>query len=214
MEDQSQDERRTATDTAGDSRAEPATAGHDRPGDDTEKVSIDAALLLFSDAGVPRNKRSIRRYCKDGSMTCFKVDTEHGRQWMVDRVSAEKYIVQLQQALDFSQRTKPDTAGDSRAEPGEAGYDRPPTEVPKTSEEVLFLRDQIGKKDEQIAAFLERDRETNILIKNLQGMLAIAAPKGGGEGPDSAGHDPQSTIYDVEHVSNDDAKEEEGQGGK
>ena len=50
-------------------------------------------------------------------MSCFKVDTKHGRKWMVDRVTAEKYIVQLQQALVLSQRTEPDVAGDSRAQP-------------------------------------------------------------------------------------------------
>ena|ERR1700730_14713810 len=39
-------------------------------------------------------------------------------------------------------------------------------------EENLFLRDQIGVKDTQIAALLERDKETNFLIRGLQTMLA------------------------------------------
>ena len=92
MDESSNNEGRTEPGKAGDSRAQP----------DTVKVSVGEALLLFEEAGLPRNKRSIRRYCTEGSMSCFKVDTNHGRQWMVDRVSAEKYIVQLQQAHDLT----------------------------------------------------------------------------------------------------------------
>ena len=210
MDDRSNSDARTEPGTAGDSRAEPGEAGHVRVDPEAEKISIDGALLLFEDAGVPRNKRSIRRYCKDGSMSCFKVDTEHGRQWMVDRVSAEKYIVQLQQALEFSQRTEVDTAGDSRAQPAKPGHDHLPVELQKTSEEVLFLREQVGKKDEQIASLLERDRETNVLIKGLQNMLlALTAPKSE-EPSGTAGDGRQSTVYNVEDTSN---PESEGEGG-
>ena len=70
MQESSNNERRTRPGKAGDSRAKPAT----------EKVSVGEVLVLFEDAGLPRNKRSIRRYCKEGSMSCFKVDTNHGRQ--------------------------------------------------------------------------------------------------------------------------------------
>ncbi len=34
-----------------------------------------------------------------------------------------------------------------------------------------FLREQIKSKDKQIDALLERDRETNILVRGLQEML-------------------------------------------
>ena len=39
-------------------------------------------------------------------------------------------------------------------------------------EENRFLREQIGVKDAQIAALLERDKETNFLIRGLQTMLS------------------------------------------
>ncbi len=196
-----------------ESRAKPGKAGDSRLQPAPEKVSVGETLLLFEDAGLPRNKRSIRRYCKEGSMSCFKVDTDHGRQWMVDRVSAEKYIVQLQQAHDLSQRTKPGKAGDSRAKPALSGHVQPPTDPQKTSEEVLFLRDQITKKDEQIGALLERDRETNVLIKGLQNMLLLTAPRSEGEPPDTDGHERQQkfTTYEVKTKPN---PEEEGEGGQ
>ena len=39
-------------------------------------------------------------------------------------------------------------------------------------EQNAFFRDQIGVKDTQIAALLERDKETNYLVRGLQTMLA------------------------------------------
>ena len=44
--------------------------------------------------------------------------------------------------------------------------------------ENSFLRTQVEKKDEQISALLERDKETNTLIHRLQTMLAplLTAP--------------------------------------
>lgn len=45
-------------------------------------------------------------------------------------------------------------------------------EVERLSEDRTFLRQQIATKDEQIASLLERDRETNILVRGLQQMLS------------------------------------------
>jgi hypothetical protein len=44
--------------------------------------------------------------------------------------------------------------------------------------EKSFLRAQVEKKDEQISALLDRDKETNTLIHRLQAMLAplLVAP--------------------------------------
>ena len=44
--------------------------------------------------------------------------------------------------------------------------------VARLEGENVFLRNQIGVKDTQIAALLERDKETNFLIRGLQTMLA------------------------------------------
>ncbi len=43
-------------------------------------------------------------------------------------------------------------------------------------EEITFLRDQVKKKDEQIDALLERDKETNILIHRLQDTVIALQP--------------------------------------
>ena len=41
--------------------------------------------------------------------------------------------------------------------------------------EYTFLRAQVDKKDEQISALLERDRESNYLVQGLQRMLGPLA---------------------------------------
>jgi hypothetical protein len=57
-----------------------------------------------------------------------------------------------------------------------AGLER---EVERGLEDRQFLKEQIKVKDEQIAALLERDRETNILVRGLQQMLSplLGAPR-------------------------------------
>jgi hypothetical protein len=46
------------------------------------------------------------------------------------------------------------------------------SEIESFKEDRDFLREQIKTKDEQIASLLERDRETNILVRGLQQMLS------------------------------------------
>jgi hypothetical protein len=43
--------------------------------------------------------------------------------------------------------------------------------VERLQDDREFLREQMKVKDGQIASLLERDRETNILIRGLQEML-------------------------------------------
>jgi hypothetical protein len=108
---------------------------------------------------------------------CVVVDTEHGRQWMIDQAEVETYIIQLQQIRDQSSRPRPAIAGHDRRTPALAGGDHV-AEGTAASEMTTFLKNQIGEKDKQINALLERDRETNILIQGLQRMvLALKAPE-------------------------------------
>ena len=54
-------------------------------------------------------------------------------------------------------------------------------DIERLSEDKSFLRQQIATKDEQIAALLERDRETNILVRGLQQMLSPLLGGGGSQ---------------------------------
>lgn len=112
------------------------------------------------------------------------------QQWKVQQEGHSR----LQPAMSGSDTPK----NASNAEADTAGHGRPeqamsdkqaPTETkaaePNASGDVVhlerevqglredreFLRDQIKVKDGQIASLLERDRETNILVRGLQEML-------------------------------------------
>ncbi len=66
-------------------------------------------------------------------------------------------------------------------EPAQTNHDQPrhvvpdpslsPRYVERIEAENAFLRNQVDKKDQQIDALLERDRETNVLVQGLQRML-------------------------------------------
>ena len=61
-------------------------------------------------------------------------------------------------------------------------------------EQKDFYRNQVEVKDTQIAALLERDKETNYLVRGLQTMLAPLLGRGGNadrqqEGDRGAGND-------------------------
>ncbi|MGI8570986.1 MAG: hypothetical protein ACR2KT_19055 [Methylocella sp.] len=60
--------------------------------------------------------------------------------------------------------------------------------VARLESENVFLRDQIGVKDTQIAALLERDKETNFLIRGLQAMLAPLLGRGSEAEPFRTAH--------------------------
>ena len=52
-------------------------------------------------------------------------------------------------------------------------------EVEQAKDERDFLREQIDRKDKTIDSLIERDRETNVLVRDLQHMLAplLGAPR-------------------------------------
>lgn len=75
--------------------------------------------------------------------------------------------------------SRPDATEDGDASRHVAQLEK---EVGRLAEDRDFLRGQIKTKDGQIAALLERDRETNILVRGLQQMLS---PLLGGPRPQS-----------------------------
>jgi hypothetical protein len=174
-----------------------------RPSATRYTLSLDETAVRFVDAGLPRNIRSLQRYCAAGRLDCIKEETMSGLAYFVDPDSVERAITQLAQlhgitdevrhgapVHDMSHRVVSEHQPrmvDDTARSGAADRDNDTPEIqerqsppqPDVSQYVariesenVFLRDQIGVKDTQIAALLERDKETNFLIRGLQTMLA------------------------------------------
>ena len=173
-------------------------------------LTLEDVSRLFDEAGLPRNVRTLQRYCAAGRLDCIKEETATGLAYFVDPVSVERAIKQLAQlhgltdevrhsatseemphtvAHDAEPSPTPDTPRPSAADRDkgtETIAERQSAPEPDTSglvavlerenvglrEQNEFLRRQVDVKDTQIDALLERDKETNSIVRGLQTMLA------------------------------------------
>jgi len=179
-------------------------------------LTLEDVSRLFDEAGLPRNVRTLQRYCAAGRLDCIKEETATGLAYFVDPVSVERAIKQLAQlhgltdevrhgatseetphtvALGAEPSSMPDTPRPSAADRDkvtETIVERQSAPEPDTSglvavlerenaglrEQGEFFRHQIEVKDTQIAALLERDKETNYIVRGLQTMLAPLLGRG------------------------------------
>jgi hypothetical protein len=200
--------------------AHPDTSGQpDIPG---HWVSVRKASHLLAQAAMPRNKRTIRRYCERGELECQKTENAlHQPQYFINPASITEYIEQQKTLSGFS----PDTSGHTQTEPDTSGQDlidissafrtedQPDTSGrdrtrPDDKDMIEFLKGQVIEKDKQIGALLERDHETNFLIKGLQEMMFALKP----------GHteptEPKEPQGDNPHLTDESSAVEYNDGGE
>jgi hypothetical protein len=196
-----------------------------RPSATRYSLSLEDVSRLFEDAGLPRNGRTLQRYCAAGRLDCIKEMTVSGLAYFVDPASVARAIKELAQLHGLTDEVRhsatpervshyvgqdseplatPDTprprAADrdiegpiiqerqSAPEPDVSGVvavlERENTVLRQQNE---FLYRQVDVKDTQIAALLERDKETNYLVRGLQTMLAPLLGRGGNGDPQPEG---------------------------
>jgi len=170
----------------------------DAAGRDTDYVlSLEEVAERYAKAGHPRTLRTLQRYCANGHLNAQKLATATGDKYLVTPQSVDRHIAQTvelgghepvaigrdtprQVATDVAQEIRQDppaTEGDKPRQATTPVADMSPDvaqlerEVDRLNDDRNFLREQIKVKDTQIASLLERDRETNILIRGLQEML-------------------------------------------
>jgi hypothetical protein len=171
-------------------------------------LSIDDALERYARAGLPRTPRSIQRYCAKGHLDCRLIETSFGEKYLISPASVDKHIAYIEEVrpvatsrdksrqvatdvvLDRHQdeeRQRGPTSGD-QSRLVATGRDSDARYVARLEDDNQFLRGQLGVKDKTIDALLERDRESNILVGQLQQLLAPLlsapdrqSPKTGGE---------------------------------
>ena len=179
-------------------------------------LTLEDVSRLFDEAGLPRNVRTLQRYCAAGRLDCIKEETATGLAYFVDPVSVERAIKQLAQLHGLTDEVRHSATSEEMphsvardAEPS-AMFDPPRPSAadrdkdveivperqsatkPDTSglvavlerenvglrEQNEFLRRQVDVKDTQIDALLERDKETNYIVRGLQTMLAPLLGRG------------------------------------
>lgn len=152
-------------------------------------LTIDDALALYAEAGIPRTPRSIQRYCAKQHLSSRRIETEFGEKYLITRASVEKHIAYIKEVTPATSRDLPRPVATTvaaenkddtqRQEPATTPDEsRPVATSPDLSRYVAriegdidFLRGQMDVKDNQIREMTERARETNLLIAGLQKML-------------------------------------------
>jgi hypothetical protein len=152
-------------------------------------LTIEDALALYAEAGIPRTPRSIQRYCAKQHLSSRRIETEFGEKYMITRTSVEKHISYIKEVTPTTSRDVPrpvatnvaaENMDDTQRQdpPTTPDQPRPVATSPDLSRYVArlegdidFLRGQMDVKDNQIKEMTERARETNVLIAGLQKML-------------------------------------------
>ncbi|WP_142250899.1 hypothetical protein [Bradyrhizobium sp. UNPF46] len=151
---------------------------------------------MYEEAGLPRDPRTIQRYCALNKLDCHKAETPTGERYLVAPYSVERHIKYIKEVSrpaatshdksrqDATVRTlevKPEPA----PRPTTTSTDQPRSVATATTSDdkyvlmlenqVEFLRGEISVKNTQIAELTERARETNHLIAGLQKMFPLLA---------------------------------------
>lgn len=168
--------------------------GADVPNDQVEPnltdnwLDIREAEALLRELGIARTTRTIQRFCQRGELEARLVPTENGSRYIIRQNSIEAFADRFHEILPaggFTPKTEEHVSGSTNE----------PTNVRSTNsrsgthmDQILTLKDeqisllssqldtankQIAIKDEQIGAMIERDHETNVLIQNLQQLVAL-----------------------------------------
>src|SRR5204862_7993776 len=77
------------------------TADLSRPvatSDDGEySLSIEEALARYEAAGLPRNRRSVQRYCANGALDAHRIETPFGEKFLIKPGSVDRHIAYIMQ---------------------------------------------------------------------------------------------------------------------
>lgn len=134
-------------------------------------LTIFQAADLFAELGVPRSKRSVQRFCKQGHLDCVSIKGARGDQFFINRESVERYAEELRQI---------DAVASIAAEPR---HDAPQRVVARNSaperdtmpEVVAEPAPATQPEQDQRAAIIEqlRDENLNLRIDNRGKEQAI-----------------------------------------
>jgi hypothetical protein len=161
-------------------------------------LTIEDALALYAEAGIPRTPRSIQRYCAKQHLSSRRIETEFGEKYLITRASVEKHVAYIKEVTPTTGRDVPRRAATTvaaenkddkpRQEPATTNDQSRPvaTTPPEDSRYVAalerendFLRSEILVKNSQIGELTERARETNHLVAGLQNLLRPLLSKSG-----------------------------------
>ena len=174
-------------------------------------LTVEEAAALYEAAGHARTTRAIQKYCFRGDLTAIREQTTYGERYRITPASVARHVEQIEQLSQAHRReqSRPDATvrtmeivGESINGDGVSVREQPRPDatndryVSQLESENAFLRAQNDKKDQQlerrdrqIEAMIERDQETNFLIKRLSDGIPMLAP------PDRRGEEARPMPY-------------------
>lgn len=158
-------------------------------------LTVEEAAELYAEAGFPRTLRAIQKYCARDDLLCIREQTTYGERFRITPASVARHIEQIKQLSRANSRDHSRTDANVRTgvvaqEPAEndgttvreqprpdAASDRYVAQLEKENAHLYEQIDrkdrEIERRDNQIEAMIERDRETNILIESLQRRIPL-----------------------------------------
>src|ERR1700731_49435 len=70
-------------------------------------LTIEDALALYAEAGIPRTPRSIQRYCAKQHLSSRRIETEFGEKYLITHASVEKHIAYIKEVTPATSRDVP-----------------------------------------------------------------------------------------------------------
>lgn len=167
-------------------------------------LSIDAAIARYKQSGIPRTRRTIQRYCANGSLEAHRVAIPYGEMYLINAESLERHIAYiLQGRAALADHGEPQRAASTVALPDPVEHENStdPEDrrdiVLSLKDEITFLKEQINVKDaqlavkdRQIADQSERARETNLLVASLHKLISPLIGQSGARPDGAASHGP------------------------
>lgn len=134
-----------------------------------------ASGLMHLHAGADDQNVAEQKTLHDAAPTGMQVDAASGAGMKAHAGEGRSILVDDDAGIgDAPERERKETAG-TRSKPSFApGAMADPGMVEFLKDQIRVKDEQISLKDKQIAAMLERDGETNILIRNLQARIGDA----------------------------------------
>ena len=161
--------------------------------------SVEEVLMRLREVGIEKSKDTIQRYCREGDLDCQKLGmfrryfaTEASLELLIEKFQPdadaltstqvhegtdveeleEPQVLEAAPIRDVIENHDPHAGASTRVQTDEGAAGNSLVEFSK--DEIRVKNKQLEVKDEQIAAMLERDHETNILIRGLQDRFGDA----------------------------------------
>jgi len=154
--------------TAEDKTIEEETTPERGLPNDTELVTVEEAVILFREAGLPRHIRTIQKYCARVSgraLVCHQTPTENGIRYLIEKASIDRFI------KDATHQAPVGENEGFAKEPPQTPQEPQQHAIPQTNTQDIFEHPYVQKLEGQITSLSEdKDR----LQKEIQNVLVEA----------------------------------------